>query len=443
MAVNASLPKGTRDLLPLDVRRREYVIGVIRRVYEAHGFDPLETPAIENLSTLTGKYGEEGDQLLFKILKRGAKAASGQCDLGLRYDLTVPLARVVAMHQNALPRFFKRYQIQPVWRADRPGKGRFREFYQCDIDVVGAGAPLPEIDLLSAVSEVFSELGFEGATIRLNDRRILRGLIDVSGIPVEKEVDAITAIDKIDKIGRDGVARELDQRGVDADAAQVLLTTLATLAESATPLDALGALFEAHVEGQEAVEGLRAILEGLDAAGVPSAQLKVDPYLARGLGYYTGAIFEVSVADLAGSLAGGGRYDGLIGIFRGQSLPACGVSLGLERILVVMAERGMLPDDRSRCDVMIANFSRRALGSTLELATTLRAAGLRVDLYPQKDRLGKQFKYANARSMPFVVVIGPDEMNQGEVKIKDMQSGEQQMLPREALTAFLLEARDR
>lgn len=441
MAVKASIPKGTRDFLPLDVLRREHVIAVIREVYQRHGFEPLETPSIENIETLTGKYGEEGEQLIFKILKRGAKAATGECDLGLRYDLTVPLARVAAMYQHELPRIFKRYQIQPVWRADRPGKGRFREFYQCDIDVVGAKSELAEIDVLAAVAEVFARLGFDDAALRLNDRRILRALIEVSGVPRDLEVTALVAIDKLDKIGPEGVRRELDKRGVALDAAESLMDQLESLSNTSEGemLEALRVLFAEIPEGLAGVEALAAIRAGLSAYGVATERLQVDPWLARGLGYYTGPIFEVAVPDLAGSLGGGGRYDGLIGMFLGRDIPAVGGSLGLERILVVMAEREMFPDWSSRCDVMMSCFGSRSREASLALVSGLREAGYRVDLYPQKDKLGKQFKYADQRNIPFVLVLGPEELEAGQVTVKTMATGDQSVVPRDALVAWMKE----
>lgn len=439
MAVSASIPKGTRDFLPRDVWRREHVIGVIRRVYEAHGFEPLETPAIENIETLTGKYGEEGDQLLFKILKRGAKASSGECDLGLRYDLTVPLARVVAMHQGSLPRFLKRYQIQPVWRADRPARGRFREFYQCDVDIVGSASALVEVDLLGAIAEVFEALGFGGATIKLNDRRILRGLVEASGVPLAQELDAVTAIDKLDKVGAEGVRAEFVKRGIEAAAGDALLALLADLAglPQQDALARMEAAFEGRADALAGVAGLREILSGLEAAGTGGVQVQVDPYLARGMSYYTGAIFEVTTPDLGGSLGGGGRYDKLIGMFKGQDVPACGASLGLERLLLVMEERGMFPPHQGGSDVMVAYFSPQTVGAGLGLAGALRRAGVRVDLYPQKDKLGKQFEYANSRGVRLVAVIGPDEQAAQLVKLKDMVSGEQVTVPQAEAAAFV------
>lgn len=443
MGVDANIPKGTRDFLPLSVLRREYVIDIIRGVYRRYGFEPLETPAIENLETLTGKYGEEGDQLMFKILKRGAKAATGECDLGLRYDLTVPLARVVAMYQNDLPRIFKRYQIQPVWRADRPGRGRFREFYQCDIDVVNAKGFLAEVDLLAAVFDAFAELGFgDEVRIRINDRRILRGIIDACGIAAELETDAITAIDKLDKIGMDGVRKELDQRGISDASAEQLMALLKTLAdasdESSTQvLAAMRQAFEGDETALGAVDNLESIRDRLEPLGVDPERLQIDPYLARGLSYYTGPIYEVSLPDLAGSLAGGGRYDTLIGMFLGRDIPAVGLSLGLERILVVMEERGMFPEWTTSTQLMIGCFSSRTSAQTLALAREARAAGIAVDLYPQKDKLKKQFKYADQRGIPFVALIGPDEADKGVATLKNMATGEQQTYTPAELVAHL------
>ncbi|MDX9724686.1 MAG: histidine--tRNA ligase [Myxococcota bacterium] len=432
MAIKVGIPKGTRDHLPVAMRRREQVLAAIRRVYERHGFEPLETPAIENIETLSGKYGEEGDQLLFRILKRGAKAATGECDLGLRYDLTVPLARVVAMHQNELPKVFKRYQMQPVWRADRPGHGRFREFYQCDIDIVGAAEPVPEIDMLSAVAELFGELGFSAIALRLNDRRVLRGLIERAGVPAQRESQAIVAIDKLDKIGEDGVRRELLARGFVESVADALLELLRT-ASAGDVLLALDGVFAGMPDALAGVANLRKIVRGLEQMELGATRLVVDPCLARGLDYYTGAIFEVQSEDLAGSLAGGGRYDKLIGMFSGRELPACGVSLGLERILVVMQERGMFDTGEHACDAMLAYFSEDTLGASLRCCARLRHHGLRVDLYPCADKLGKQFAHANQMNIPYVVLIGPEEAEAGVVKLKDMRSGEQLQLDMDAL----------
>lgn len=422
--IKAGIPKGTRDFLPRQMKQRQYVMDVIRSVYEKHGFAPIETPAIENIETLMGKYGEEGDQLLFKILMRGAKAASGACDLGLRYDLTVPLSRFVAMHQNEIGRIFKRYQMQPVYRADRPGHGRFREFYQCDIDMIGAAAPLPEIALLQAVNDVFTALHFDAITIHINDRRILRAFIDVAGIAHDDETTAITAIDKLDKIGREGVLKELADRGIAPQAAQKLLDIIEAKESNAQTLDELDALFVSHDEARQAVAELRVIVETAGHFQNPP-HLRVSPELARGLNYYTGAIFEIQAEGLSSSIAGGGRYDHLIGMFSGKDIPAVGISLGFERICVIMEERGMFRDTDSGVDVVIAPFHRDALGKATKLSAKIRETGLSCELYPGFDKLAKQFKYANERNARFVAVLGEDEMRANTVTVKNMNSGEQ------------------
>ncbi|HEV2706851.1 MAG TPA: histidine--tRNA ligase [Pyrinomonadaceae bacterium] len=439
--------RGMRDFLPLDVRRREYVIGVIREVYERYGFEPLETPAVENIETLMGKYGEEGNQLIFKILRRGEHERTGEADLALRYDLTVPLARVVAEYGDRLPKFFKRYQIQPVWRADRPARGRFREFYQCDVDALGSRSMTVEAELCAAAGEALTGLGFNNFTIRLNHRQVLAGVLSSAGIADEKQSDALTAIDKLDKVGREGVAQEFAQRGIAAESGERLLAFFAKLDElqhaadlidvgehdsqtSAFNAAVLGRLVEFvgdHEAGARGIDELRNIVK-LSAAYGTESKIKIDPSLARGLSYYTGAIMEIAVPDLAGSLGGGGRYDNLVGMFSGRDVPACGFSLGLERIIVVMNEREMFPPDlmRASADVLVTMWDADSAESALALARELRASGLRVDLYPEADKLGKQFKYASARGFSYVVVAGPDERARGEVALKDLQTGEQQ-----------------
>jgi histidyl-tRNA synthetase len=354
--------RGMRDFLPGDVRRREHVIRVVKEVYERYGFEPLETPAVENIETLMGKYGEEGNQLIFKILKRGVHETTGEADLALRYDLTVPLARVVAQYRAQLPKFFKRYQIQPVWRADRPARGRFREFYQCDVDVLGSRSMIVEAELCAAQSEALTKLGFTNFTIRLNHRQVLAGVLDAAGIPSDKHADALIALDKLDKIGREGVAREFEERGVSQDAGNNLLDFFENLnalehaaqlvevenelsGNDALNTTVLGRLVEFvgdHEAGARGIDELRSIIQ-FAGTGVAGPRIKLDPSLARGLSYYTGAIMEISVPDLSGSLGGGGRYDNLVGMFLGQDVPACGFSLGLERIIVVMTEREMFP----------------------------------------------------------------------------------------------------
>jgi histidyl-tRNA synthetase len=404
-----------RDFLPEDVRRRDHVISIVRGVYERYGFEPLETPAVENLETLTGKYGEEGNQLIFKILKRGEHEATGQADLALRYDLTVPLARVVAHHRAKLPRLFKRYQIQPVWRADRPARGRFREFYQCDVDTLGSTSPAVDAEMCAAASDVLVELGFTDFVIRINHRQLLTALLETAGVERDKHGDVLVTVDKLDKIGAEGVAKELTGRGVPPTVAARLLA----LREAQAVEQVLG--------GSPAWENLRqivALAEGTSAKG----RLRIDPSLARGLSYYTGAIVEINVSDLAGSLGGGGRYDNLVGMFSGENIPACGFSLGLERILVVMAERNMFPSGlpMNPADVMIASFDEAGLPHAMALAASLRRSSLRVFVYPDPDKIGKQLKYAESRGIPCVALLGENEIARNEVTIKHLASRAQE-----------------
>ena len=461
MGAKTQPARGMRDFLPADVRRREYVVSVIKGVYERYGFEPLETPAVENIETLTGKYGEEGSQLIFKILKRGEHEQTGQADLALRYDLTVPLARVVAEYGERLPKFFKRYQIQPVWRADRPARGRFREFYQCDVDCIGTRSPVIEAELCAAASDALGELGFDNFTIRLNHRQALSGLLDAAGVPGDKHSDVLVALDKLDKVGREGVERELSQRGVEAEsggrlldffedlsvlerAAEFVAEDVGASGNEAYNRAVLGRMVEFvgdHEAGARGVDELRRVTDYARAYGA-EGRIRIDPSLARGLSYYTGAIMEIAVPDLAGSLGGGGRYDNLVGMFSGRDIPACGFSLGLERIVVVMTERGMFPPDleRAAADVMVTIWDEQTTADSLALASELRhaAPGLRVDVYPEADKLGKQLKYASSRGVPFVLVLGEDERARGEVALKDMRSGGQRTVGREGLAATLL-----
>jgi histidyl-tRNA synthetase len=451
-----------RDFLPEEVRKREYVIGVIKEVYERYGFEPLETPAVENIETLLGKYGEEGNQLIFKILKRGVHESSGEADLALRYDLTVPLARVVAEYRDKLPKFFKRYQIQPVWRADRPARGRFREFYQCDVDVLGSRSMVVEAEICAAASEVLKKLGFHDFTIRLNHRKALTGILESAGVSTESHDAVLVALDKLDKIGREGVEKEFSGRGINAETGQRLLEFFVELTsldhaadiaagdnvehkQQALNKAVLGRMVEFVGENETGAKGiyeLGVIMDFAQAMGIGN-QIRLDPSLARGLSYYTGSIMEISVKDLAGSLGGGGRYDNLVGMFLGEDVPACGFSLGLERILVVMTEREMFPVQVgfSAADVLVAVWNDDSIVDSIRLAQELRGAGLRVDLYPEADKLGKQFKYASARGVSFVVVMGDEERERGEVAIKNMRTGEQQSVKRDAVAARLQESR--
>jgi histidyl-tRNA synthetase len=442
-------PSGMRDFLPVEILRRRHVTEVISRIYEAHGFVPLETPAIENLSTLLGKYGEEGDQLLYRVLHRrdalrrpleqalaeGRSVAESElADQGLRYDLTVPLARVVAQY-GELPNYFKRYQIQPVWRADRPGKGRFREFYQCDVDITGTSSLIAEAEVCSAVSMVLDELGFSAFTIRLNHRELLRAVIRAAGIDEAQEGTALVAVDKLDKIGRDGVLAELEQRGIVLANGNALLDLIQPIRvePDSSNADVLARLrSRVDARGQQALDTLAQLLE-LCSANAAGVHLQVSPDLARGLGYYTGPIFEIAVPDLAGSLGGGGRYDELVGMFGKQQVPAVGFSLGLERILVVMSERGLFGELDARGmgpDAMLC-WLGVPLVEVLRVATQLRAAGLSVEVFPETAKLGKQLQYADAEGVKarFALILGDRELADGQLGVKHLASGRQETIP--------------
>jgi histidyl-tRNA synthetase len=427
--------RGMRDFLPADVRRREHVIGVITRVYERYGFEPLETPAVENLETLLGKYGEEGNKLIFKILKRGEHEKTGEADLALRYDLTVPLARVVAQHHAKLPRLFKRYQIQPVWRADRPARGRFREFYQCDVDALGSTSPVIEVEQCAAVSDALLELGFTDFKIRLNHRQLLASALRLVDVPEALHGGALVSLDKLDKIGPDAVRAEMDSNGIGEKQSSALLEVFECLREGD---EGPPGLDESGAAALENLAAIQALIKGTSVEG----RIERDPTLARGLSYYTGAIMEANVADLAGSLGGGGRYDNLVGMFSGQDIPACGFSLGLERILVVMGERGMFPASlpTAPADVMVALFDAPSVGPAMALGGRLRSAGLRVLVYPEPDKLGKQIKYADGRGIPFVALLGADELAAGTVTVKNLAAQTQQTYDQSAAGAAILEA---
>jgi len=427
--MNTHPARGMRDFLPEDVRRRQYVMGVIAGVYQRYGFEPLETPAVENIETLMGKYGEEGDRLIFRILKRGEEGKSGEADLALRYDLTVPLARVVAQYRAQLPKFFKRYQVQPVWRADRPQKGRFREFYQCDVDAIGSTSLVVEAELLGAAADVLQGLGFDNFRIRLNHRRLLSALLTDAGIDASRQASALTALDKLDKTSPEALTADLAARGIGADAAAAMLSRLRK-----------GLTDDVALEGAAEVREIVRLCEYTPAAG----RITVDLSLARGLSYYTGAIFEIAVPDLSGSLGGGGRYDELVGMFLGQDVPACGMSLGLERILVVMGERGMFPPtlNAAPADVMvtICNFNDgvdelELKAEALQLAAQLRSGGVSVEVFPEVTELGKQIKYASSRSIPLLTVIGSNERVARQVTVRDLRTRDQFSVDRHVVAA--------
>ena len=449
---NTNPVSGTRDFLPLDVLRRKYVVGVIESVYQSYGFEPLETPAMERLETLLGKYGEEGDQLIFRILKRGEKldrelqadpSENDLSDAGLRYDLTVPLARVAAQYETILPRIFKRYQIQPVFRADRPAKGRFREFYQCDLDVVGSSSLLVEAELLAAAAEVLNRLGFEGGRdyrLRLNHRALLRALMEAAGVSSDLEEMALVAVDKLDKIGGAGVERELIDRGIPSVAVDRLSAWLTDRpSENARLIEWMETQIGHLEQGRRGIDDLRELLEDLQGSPAETS-VELDPFLARGLSYYTGPIFEINFEGFSGSAGGGGRYDDLIGMFSGRRVPSSGMSLGLERILLILDERGMFPDRLAgQPQVLATLFAPETVQATLRLAHRLRESGLRVDVYPEPGKYGRQFKYADQRGIRFAVLLSPREIEAQVVAVKDLSSGEQTELQDSAVAAWLLD----
>jgi histidyl-tRNA synthetase len=408
---------------------RLHVFGVVRSVFARYGFEPLETPAFERLDTLMGKYGDEGEKLIFRILERGEGGREGKADLALRYDLTVPLARVIAQHTE-LPMPFKRYQVQPVWRADRPQRGRFREFYQCDADIVGVDSRVADAECLAIASNGLADLGFADFTIKLNHRALLRAIVAAAGA-AEREGEVLVAIDKLDKIGVAGVSAELAQRGFTPEVIARLWDILANPGD----LDAVAA--SVGDGAREPAADLRELLA--HAAALGAKQVAFDATLARGLGYYTGAVFEAVLHEGGvGSVGGGGRYNGLVGMFSGREVPAVGVSLGLERLLVVMEERGMLPGRATRTRALVTRFAAELDGAALALAAELRAAGVPVESWlGSPGKLGKQFQYADGRGIPFAVVLGPDELAAGVVALKDLTTGTQARVDRAALVEAL------
>ncbi len=447
--VSTKPPSGMRDFLPQDVVRRRHVVDIVREVYEGYGFLPLETPTIESLDLLLGKYGE-GDKLIYRVLHRGesltrvltdkgaAVAEADLADQALRYDLTVPLARVVAQYGD-LPKFFKRYQIQPVWRADRPGRGRFREFYQCDVDVTGTTSLLAEAEVCGAVAQVLTRLGFDDFTLHINHRQLLRGLIRGAGIDTSLESTALIAVDKLDKVGRDGVTAELQERGIAAASASRLLDLItADASDDADQFAYLRRELGSDERAVAALDELQQLLQLLEAtpAGPFTA---ITPALARGLGYYTGPIFEISVADLAGSMGGGGRYDELVGMFGKRDIPAVGFSLGLERILVVMGERGMYPADLGLGPDVLVCWRSVGEADVLKVAHALRAGGARVEIFPEAPKLGKQLQYADSIAARFAAIVGESEIAEGTVTLKHLQSGDQQTVPLAEAAAIVAE----
>lgn len=418
MAVNRA--RGARDFLPEQMHERLAVLQTLRTTFEEHGFEPLDTPAFERIDVLTGKYGDEGDRLIFKILARGEAGERGECDLALRYDLTVPLARVVAMN-GELRMPFKRYHMGPVWRADRPARGRFREFWQCDGDIVGTTDPIAEAECLGFAWRALDRLGFGNVVLRLNDRRLLRALARHLGV-LDREAELLVSVDKLDKIGRDGVSAELQKRGF---APAVVDGLWEVLAGDDDPLERMGRVLAEQEETAEAVATLRQVLRRAQALGVPTTSLVVDPTVARGLDYYTGPIWEGVIPDAnMGSVCSGGRYDGLVGVFSSRAVPAVGISIGIDRLLVLRDERGTAVE-RTSAPVLVTVYDSETLDLSMRTARAFREAGVGADLYADARKLKAQMKYANQRGYPWVVVIGTREKEAGTVRIKNLATGGQ------------------
>ena len=443
MAAKPSIPKGTRDFSPVEMSRRNYIFDTIREAFHTFGFQQIETPAMENLSTLMGKYGEEGDKLLFKIQNSGdyfkgltdeellsrdaAKLASKFCEKGLRYDLTVPFARYVVMHRDELVFPFKRYQIQPVWRADRPQKGRYREFYQCDADVIGNNSLINEVELIQMIDHVFGKLNIRVA-IKLNNRKVLAGIAEVIGEP-ERIIDITVAIDKIEKIGLEGVIAELKEKGIGEESIEKLLPILNAQGSNDEKLAILAEMLNGNPTGEKGVEEIKFILDTLKGLELNSA-LDLDLTLARGLNYYTGAILEVKALDVAiGSITGGGRYDNLTGVFGMEGVSGVGISFGADRIYDVMNQLDLYPKEAMHTtQIMFVNFGEKEAMHSLRIIADLRKAGISAELFPSSDKMKKQMGYANNKAIPYVAIIGEQEMTDGTIAVKDMATGEQKTM---------------
>lgn len=473
MAQKPGIPKGTRDFSPSEVAKRQYIMSAIKHHFETFGFQPIETPSFENSETLMGKYGEEGDRLIFKILNSGNfffdknkidlpqsleelrvnssetinkeqlielnKFTSRISEKALRYDLTVPFARYVVQHQNEIEFPFKRYQIQPVWRADRPQKGRFREFFQCDADVVGSTSLWQEVELVQLYDSVFTTLGLNGAVIKINNRKILSGIAEVIGAK-DKLIDFTVALDKLDKIGEDGVKKEMLEKGIDEEAlvkVQPLFNFTGSINEK---LEKLAELLASSEEGLKGVEELRFICDNVTEIGLGKSILDLDVTLARGLNYYTGAIFEVTAPKevAMGSIGGGGRYDDLTGIFGLKNMSGVGISFGLDRIYLVLEELNLFPDTVTQATkVLFVNFGNKEALYCMKAIATLREAGIKAELYPDAAKMAKQFQHADKRGIPFAVLCGDEEISSATFKIKNLSSGEQESVSLEALVGKL------
>ncbi len=456
MAQKPSIPKGTRDFSPVEVAKRGYIMDTIKEQFKLFGFQPIETPSFENSETLMGKYGEEGDRLIFKILNSGdylkkvdealyqakdsTKMTAKISEKALRYDLTVPFARYVVQHQNEIDFPFKRYQIQPVWRADRPQKGRFREFYQCDADVVGSTSLWQEIDLIQLYDKVFTKLNLQGVTIKINNRKILSGIAEVIGAS-DKLIDFTVALDKLDKIGEDGVKKEMKEKGISDEAIEKVKPLFSFEGSTTEKIDKLKTLLASSEEGTKGVEELEFITNTINEISLQTANLDLDVTLARGLNYYTGAIFEVAAPKEVkmGSIGGGGRYDDLTGIFGLKNVSGVGISFGLDRIYLVLEELGLFPETVAlSTKALFINFGDKEALYCAKTIAKLRSEGIVAELYPDSAKMKKQMGYANKRTIPYVILVGTSEIEKETYTVKDMQSGTQSEMSFEELRDVLL-----
>ena len=452
MAQKPSIPKGTRDFSPVEMAKRNYIFNTIREVFHLFGYQQIETPSMENLSTLMGKYGDEGDKLLFKIQNSGdyfsgltdeellsrnaAKLASKFCEKGLRYDLTVPFARYVVMHRDEISFPFKRYQIQPVWRADRPQKGRYREFYQCDADVVGSTSLLNEVELVQMIDRVYGKFGIR-VSIKINNRKILTGIAEIIG-EADKIVDITVAIDKLDKIGLDNVNAELASKGIPQEAIEKLQPIIMLSGTNEEKLETLKTVLASSETGLKGVEESEFILKTVASLGVKS-EVELDLTLARGLNYYTGAIFEVKALDVQiGSISGGGRYDNLTGVFGMSGMSGVGISFGADRIYDVLNQLDLYPKEAvNATQLLFVNFGDKEAAYCLPILSQTRNAGIRAEIYPDSAKMKKQMSYANDKNIPFVAIVGENEMNEGKLTLKNMTTGEQALVTPEELLAAI------
>ena len=452
MAQKPSIPKGTRDFSPVEMAKRNYIFNTIREVFHLFGYQQIETPSMENLSTLMGKYGDEGDKLLFKIQNSGdyfsgltdeellsrnaAKLASKFCEKGLRYDLTVPFARYVVMHRDEISFPFKRYQIQPVWRADRPQKGRYREFYQCDADVVGSNSLLNEVELVQMIDRVYGKFGIR-VSIKINNRKILTGIAEIIG-EADKIVDITIAIDKLDKIGLDNVNAELASKGIPQEAIEKLQPIIMLSGTNEEKLETLKTVLSASETGLKGVEESEFILKTVASLGVKS-EVELDLTLARGLNYYTGAIFEVKALDVQiGSISGGGRYDNLTGVFGMSGMSGVGISFGADRIYDVLNQLDLYPKEAvNATQLLFVNFGDKEAAYCLPVLSAARDTGIRAEIYPDSAKMKKQMSYANDKNIPFVAIVGENEMNEGKLTLKNMTTGEQSLVTPEELLAAI------